>query len=114
MPKPGISLMHAARLLCPLCSQGRRKGIGLLALEKQKRPASKANVSSLITTFRLQLGNSEKLQKSEAQTDPRRQKVVLRLIYKIVSDIREQSDVKVNRYSSSAPPSPTSVDASPN
>jgi hypothetical protein len=48
-----------------LCSQGRRKGIGLLALEKQKRPASKANVSSLITTFRLQLGNSEKLQKAK-------------------------------------------------
>jgi hypothetical protein len=33
-PKPGIFLVHAPRLLCPLCSQGWRKGDWLIALEK--------------------------------------------------------------------------------
>jgi hypothetical protein len=65
MPKPGIFLVDAPRLLCPLCSQGRRKGIGWSRLKSKSAQLSKANVPSLITTFRLQLGNSEKLQKAK-------------------------------------------------
>jgi hypothetical protein len=36
---------------------------------------------------RLHLGKVEKRSEREAQTDPRRQKVILRLIYNIVSDV---------------------------
>jgi len=44
-------------------------------------------VVAIFELVRLHLGKVEKRSEREAQTDPRRQKVILRLIYNIVSDV---------------------------